>query len=193
MILGAGYDDRALRFRSPGVRYFELDHPATQVDKLRRLTGMHADFGRLTLVPIDFRTDDVGAVLAARGHDADRASLFMCEGVLVYLDQATTVGLLRSVQGRAHDPASRLAVSVAIHADGADTGAVVARANAVRRNAATEPWQTILPASAQRDLLAGVAGRLMTPWTTRRSTAVPTLGGLCSSWPVPPPGGEGQR
>jgi hypothetical protein len=27
VILGAGYDDRALRFRSPGVRFFELDHP----------------------------------------------------------------------------------------------------------------------------------------------------------------------
>jgi len=37
VILGAGYDDRALRFRSPGVRFFELDHPDTQADK--RLTA----------------------------------------------------------------------------------------------------------------------------------------------------------
>ena len=37
VILGAGYDGRALRFRTPGVQFFEVDHPATQVDKLRRL------------------------------------------------------------------------------------------------------------------------------------------------------------
>ena len=43
VIAGAGYDDRALRFRSPGVRYFELDHPATQADKRRLLA---ADEGR---------------------------------------------------------------------------------------------------------------------------------------------------
>src|SRR5258708_23106982 len=40
VICGAGYDDRALRFRSDGVRYFELDQPATQADKLRRLRAV---------------------------------------------------------------------------------------------------------------------------------------------------------
>ncbi len=33
----AGYDGRALRYAKPGVRWFEVDHPATQRDKLRRL------------------------------------------------------------------------------------------------------------------------------------------------------------
>ena len=37
VVLGAGYDDRALRFTTPGVRFFEVDHPATQTDKERRL------------------------------------------------------------------------------------------------------------------------------------------------------------
>ena len=46
VILGAGYDDRALRFRSPGVRFFELDHPATQADKARRLRAMKAGVRR---------------------------------------------------------------------------------------------------------------------------------------------------
>src|SRR6476620_6984112 len=30
VILGAGYDGRALRFAHPGVVYFEVDRPATQ-------------------------------------------------------------------------------------------------------------------------------------------------------------------
>lgn len=42
MILGAGYDGRAMHFRTPGVRFFEVDHPATQADKLARLRQLLA-------------------------------------------------------------------------------------------------------------------------------------------------------
>jgi O-methyltransferase involved in polyketide biosynthesis len=38
VIVGAGYDGRALRFRKSGVRFLELDHPSTQRDKRRRRT-----------------------------------------------------------------------------------------------------------------------------------------------------------
>jgi methyltransferase (TIGR00027 family) len=63
VICGAGYDDRALRFRSPGVRFFELDHPATQADKARRLRAMGTDLQSVVLVPADFRDDDAAAAL----------------------------------------------------------------------------------------------------------------------------------
>ena len=43
VIVGAGYDCRALRFRHAGVRYFELDHPATQRDKQARLARLGVD------------------------------------------------------------------------------------------------------------------------------------------------------
>jgi methyltransferase (TIGR00027 family) len=156
VILGAGYDDRALRFRAPGSAYFELDHPVTQADKRRRLLRMGADLGGLTLAGADFRYDDVGAVLAAAGHDVRQASLFICEGLLVYLDQEAFVGLLSALRSRAA-PGSRLAVSLAIHPDGLDSDVVVAQANARRPNGAAEPWRTILPAAAQLRLI-GRAG-----------------------------------
>src|SRR5450755_4320809 len=142
VILGAGYDDRALRFRAPGSTYFELDHPVTQADKRRRLLRMRADLGGLTL--------------AAAGHDVRQASLFICEGLLVYLDQEAFVGLLSALRSRAA-PGSRLAVSLAIHPDGLDSDVVVAQANARRPNGAAEPWRTILPAAAQLRLI-GRAG-----------------------------------
>jgi methyltransferase (TIGR00027 family) len=153
VIVGAGYDDRALRFRSPGVRYFELDHPATQADKRRRLRAMKADETGLTLLAADFRTDDAAGVLARSRHHPGRPSLFLCEGLLVYLDQQTSVELLSALRSRAAE-GSLLAVSLAIHRDGLDSAAVVARANAGRAHAASEPWRTILPASSQRRLLA---------------------------------------
>ena len=82
VICGAGYDDRALRFRSPGVRFFELDHSATQADKARLLRAMGTDLQSVVLAPADFRDDDAAAALAAAGHDASRPTLFLCEGLL---------------------------------------------------------------------------------------------------------------
>src|SRR3954465_15437395 len=53
---GAGYDDRALRFRAPGVEFLDLDLPNIVADKARRLEAMDADTTHLTLVAVDFGT-----------------------------------------------------------------------------------------------------------------------------------------
>jgi len=144
VILGAGYDDRALRFRSPGVRFFEVDHPETQHDKAQRLEAFQAGDEELTLAPADFRHDDVDAVLASCGHDAASSSLFICEGVLVYLDQPTIIGLLAALRSRA-EADSTLAASLATHRAGLDSEQVTLTANLRRPTSTTEPWRTILP------------------------------------------------
>jgi methyltransferase (TIGR00027 family) len=79
VILGAGYDDRALRFRSPRTRFIELDEPGAQADKADRLRAVGAGPDGVVLAPADFRDDDVAAVLAAAGHDTVRPTLFLCE------------------------------------------------------------------------------------------------------------------
>jgi methyltransferase (TIGR00027 family) len=174
VICGAGYDDRALRFRSPGARFFELDHPATQADKARRLRAMgavlapalrgadadgvvlapadfrHAD---VALAPADFRDADVAAVLAAAGHDASGPTLFLCEGLLIYLDQPVIRRLLTGLRSRAA-PGSWLAASVATHPAGLDSAQVAAALNAGRRHGGTEPWLSVLPAPEWARLLA---------------------------------------
>jgi len=152
VICGAGYDDRALRFRTPGVRFFELDQGPTQADKARRLHAMDTDLSGLTLGTADFRRDDVAAVLAGCGHDAGQPTLFLCEGVLIYLDQATVARFLSGLASCAA-PGSTLAVSLAVHDEDLPTERVVTAANARRRAARTEPWQTILPERAQLGLL----------------------------------------
>ncbi len=152
VILGAGYDDRALRFPAGGLRYFEVDHVGTQADKAARLARLGIDPGAVTLVAADFRTDDVDAALGAAGHDTAVPTLFVCEGLLVYLDEPTVVGLLTAAHRRAA-PGSRLAASLTVHADGADRAEVTAAANARRRTGATEPWRTILTVTEHRALL----------------------------------------
>ena len=168
VVLGAGYDDRALRFRAPGVMFFELDHPGTQADKRARLDAILAEDEAAgsepcspppVLAAADFTTDDVAGVLAASGHDPLLPTLFLCEGLLVYLDQQATVSFLASVR-RAAAAGSLLAASLATHADGLDSATVVATGNARRRTAAAEPWRTILPAAGQSDLLARAGWRI---------------------------------
>jgi methyltransferase (TIGR00027 family) len=161
VIAGAGYDDRALRFRAPGVRFFELDHPDTQTDKARRLRSIKSG-SKPVLAPADFRRDDAARVLAASGHDAERPTLFVCEGLLVYLDRPTCVRLLAALRSRAA-PGSELAVSLATHREGLDSVWVARFANSRRPNAG-ESWLTILPAQAHLELL-GEAG-----WRPDRTT-----------------------
>jgi methyltransferase (TIGR00027 family) len=170
VILGAGYDDRALRFRTPDVRFFEVDHPNTQQDKLKRLAtlpGM-ANIGPV-LVSADFRVDALPEVLAAAGHDRAAATLFVCEGLLVYLDEPATIGLLGGARAAA-SPGSLLTASLAVHADGLDSAQVLEVANSRRRTADAEPWLTILPASAQTALLARAG------WTVTASVDAADLG-----------------
>lgn len=159
VICGAGYDDRALRFRSPGVRFFELDHPATQADKASRLRAIGTDLHSVVLAAADFRDDDVAAVLAAAGHDASRPTLFMCEGLLIYLDQPVIGRLLTRLRSRAAERSS-LAASLATHPSGLDSGQVAADLNAGRSHGDTEPWLTIRPASEWVQLLASAGWQL---------------------------------
>jgi methyltransferase (TIGR00027 family) len=165
VICGAGYDDRALRFRTTGVRFFELDHSSTQDDKARLLGRLAAGEPGLTLAPADFRTDDAGTVLEQVGHRASEPSLFVCEGLLVYLDHPTCERLLAVLAGRAA-PGSVLAASLATHADGHDSSEVVAAANGRRRAGAAEPWRTILPAAEQLALVAAAGWQVTeTEWS----------------------------
>jgi len=111
VIVAAGYDCRALRFRTSGVRFIELDHPSTQADKRRILDDMSADVADVAYAAADFTVDDVGAALAAAGHDARAATLFLVEGLLIYLPGQVIVSLLTALRARA-TPSSRLAVSI---------------------------------------------------------------------------------
>ena len=109
--LGAGYDGRALRFAREGVRWFEVDHPLTQADKLERLERLGIDASAVTFVGSDFETDDVDSTLISAGFAPDVASLFFCEGVLAYLTPQMATRLLSDVRSLA-TPGTRLVVSL---------------------------------------------------------------------------------
>jgi methyltransferase (TIGR00027 family) len=86
VLLGAGYDDRAFRLASPGVRYVEVDHPRTQADKRRRLERLGVDTTGVDFVAVDLEVDDLSGALAGV-LDPMLATLVVCEAVLPYLDR----------------------------------------------------------------------------------------------------------
>lgn len=82
VIVGAGYDSRAWRLRRDGVRFFELDHEATQRDKRRRRPVPGPVY-----VECDLRADDAAEVLVDHGLSASHRSLYVVEGVSMYLSE----------------------------------------------------------------------------------------------------------
>ena len=87
VILGAGYDSRAYRFDLAGrVKTFEVDHPATQADKLAKLRAV---FGKVPehviYVPVDFNTQTLEGRLTESGYDPNLKTLFIWQGVTMYL------------------------------------------------------------------------------------------------------------
>jgi methyltransferase (TIGR00027 family) len=88
VILGAGYDTRAARMPRSGVRFFEVDHPATQAakrDKLASIPGYPIDAA--TYVPCDFERDDPIDRLVANGLVATDPAVVIWEGVVMYLTE----------------------------------------------------------------------------------------------------------
>lgn len=88
VILGAGYDTRAYRIEGlkGNVRVFEVDHPDTQsvkIEKVKEIFGALSD--HVIYVPVDFETDNFGERLAAQGYDRSLKTLFLLEGLVMYI------------------------------------------------------------------------------------------------------------
>ncbi len=86
VILGAGFDARAYRFAEEGARFFEVDHPATQNAKLKKILQIFGKFPeQVTYVPIDFNEQSLAERLPQSGYDASLTTLFIWQGVTQYI------------------------------------------------------------------------------------------------------------
>ena len=90
VILGAGYDSRPYRFDLSGkVKAFEVDHPLTQADKLEKVRRIFGEIpAHVTYVPVDFNTQLLSERLLSSGFDPALVSLFIWQGVTMYLSPA---------------------------------------------------------------------------------------------------------
>ncbi len=104
VIMGAGWDTRAHRFAGilRNARVFEIDQPATQNWKRRRVqAAIGSDPANLTYLPIDFRHQTLADVLTAAGYDATQKTFFIWEGVTMYLPAVAVSETLRWISRQA--------------------------------------------------------------------------------------------
>jgi methyltransferase (TIGR00027 family) len=88
VILGAGYDTRAMRFKAlkESVTVFELDHPSTQNKKLERIEDdLKEDLSHVRYISIEFSKEDLANKLFSCGYDETLKTLFIWEGVTYYI------------------------------------------------------------------------------------------------------------
>ena len=101
VVLGAGFDSRAYRFRAshPQLRFFEVDLPATIEAKKARVAealGALPDYVRYA--PIDFNTQKLGDVLLPLGYDPKQRTFFLLEGVVMYVVEAGNVATFEFIR-----------------------------------------------------------------------------------------------
>src|SRR5580704_5475878 len=149
VIGAAGYDGRAFRYAKPGVRWFEVDHPNTQRDKRERLDRLGLPARQVRFVEADFTRDPSAGRLAEAGLDRAQPSLFLLEGVAVYLEPAVLEAVLSQFRQVA-TAGSGLAISVSV--SGANAERRARFQDAVARLG--EPARSTLEAGQATELLA---------------------------------------
>jgi len=110
VILGAGLDGRAWRMPElADATVFEIDHPDSQRRKRERAAQLKPIAKDLRFVPVDFTRDSLDDALAGAGHDPQRPTTWVWEGVVMYLTLAEIEATLRVLQSRSA-PGSQLLI-----------------------------------------------------------------------------------
>ena len=140
VVLGAGLDTFAYRNPHPGLRVFEVDHPATQEWKRWRLAA--ADIAipsSVTFAPADFEHRTVAQILEDAGFRATEPAWVSWLGVTMYLTADAVRATLRFVAGL--PAASGIVFDYSLDTRLLNLPQLVVRHFAARRvRAAGEPW-----------------------------------------------------
>jgi methyltransferase (TIGR00027 family) len=111
VILGAGLDGRAYRMDAlRDTTVFEVDHPDSQRDKRARAEKLPRLAGELRFVSVDFARQELDDALAAAGHDQQRRTTWLWEGVVMYLTR-TEIEATLAVIARRSALTSRLIIA----------------------------------------------------------------------------------
>ncbi len=100
VIMGAGYDCRAYRMEElkSGITVFEIDYPATQDQKKQTLnTILDKTPDHVVFVPYQLEEKGFAEQLLKQGYDKSKKSLFIMEGLIMYLAPETVKELFSLV------------------------------------------------------------------------------------------------
>jgi methyltransferase (TIGR00027 family) len=109
VLLGAGFDSYAYCRHDPtsGLRVYEVDHPATQKEKVARLQQLGVSIpASTTFVSMDFTHDRLLETLCGHGFQPGQPAVFCWLGVTWYLSDEAIDSVLRDIASAA--PGSEL-------------------------------------------------------------------------------------
>ncbi|MEV7602970.1 SAM-dependent methyltransferase [Kitasatospora sp. NPDC089797] len=178
VLLGAGMDSRAFRMDWPeGTRLFEVDtaEPLDFKAAVLREQGARARCSRST-VAVDLREDWPGA-LAAAGHDPGEPTVWIAEGLLIYLPREAVDLLLERV-GACSAPGSRMGLTLGAR------GVIERFAADAAPGSAASMWVSEMP----EDPVAWLAGH---GWQARCHTLRERAAAYGRPVSTPPQHGEG--
>lgn len=114
VILGAGLDGRAYRMPElADVELFEVDHPATQAFKRRKIGPREPLAKELTYVAVDFEKSSLERALADAGHLRDAPTFWIWEGVVMYLTDGAVRASLETIARRSA-PSSEIVINYSL-------------------------------------------------------------------------------
>ena len=110
VILGAGLDGRAWRMPElSDAVVFEVDHPDTQRDKRARTAALEPTAREVRFLAVDFARDALDDALAGAGHDPSVPTMWVWEGVVMYLTPEDVSATLSVIEQRSA-PGSRVSI-----------------------------------------------------------------------------------
>ncbi|MFJ4894653.1 class I SAM-dependent methyltransferase [Streptomyces sp. NPDC088788] len=143
VILGAGLDTRAWRLSELArTDVWEVDHPASQQDKLDRLPAEQSAVSRsVRFTPVDFALDDLGTALDGAGHDPSTPTAWLWEGVVPYLTRDEVRATVAALAARTA-PGSVLVVNYQSPSTRAAAGRLLTRFLGSSITSG-EPWRSL--------------------------------------------------
>jgi len=99
VIMGAGLDTRAYGdLKESNLKFFELDQAATQRFKIEHLKKAAIDTSNVSYAEVDFSADRWYERLEKVGYDPGKKSIFLWEGVTLYLSEKDVRNTLTEIK-----------------------------------------------------------------------------------------------
>ncbi len=100
--LGAGFDTRSYGLlKDSNLKCFELDKASTQKLKIQSLKKANVDYSSVTFVEADFSLENWLEKLKKSGYDPKLKTVFLWEGVTLYLTEADVRKTLQTLKSTA--------------------------------------------------------------------------------------------
>ncbi len=102
VVMGAGFDTRCYGdLKNSNLKCFELDQAKTQELKIEYLIKAGIDISNVNYVEVDFSTEHWYEKLEKAGYDPGKKSIFLWEGVTLYLSETAIRNTLKEIKEHA--------------------------------------------------------------------------------------------